>query len=511
MLFPSISQQAPAPITVVVFKDDASFRPYKPLYQGKPGNVAGFFQAGEDVNFIALTADTPTPHVIYHEFVHSLTKDGAVQLPVWTSEGLAEFYGMFEIEPNGKEMMVGRPMDEHVFTLRQTFMPVETLFAVKPGSPYYNEQQQQGIFYAESWAVVHYLMLGNNRQRQPQLVKFLTSLGTGKSIDESFREAFQTDYATFENELRDYIGRFSFPVIRYKLQDKIDFDREMRVSPLTEAQAQYYLGDFLLHTNRLDTAEAQLQKAISLDPTFAPSYALMGMLRVRQQKHEEALKFLTQAVQADSKDYMAHYYYAYMLQTVAADASSSSDHSRYDLMRQHLKKAIELSPDYLNAYGMLGYVSLMLNEELPQTEELLKKALNSAPGRRDIRMRLAEVMIANKEVLAARAVVRPLVVSEDEVMKRQAQSLLDEIQQFVDNEDALRQYEERRREAEAAATAAAATRALTPESTFETDEPPRITKKPAQTSSGESVIETAAPQIKRPEGQQIQGAMVSSD
>src|SRR5215467_1717467 len=35
MLFPSISQQAAPPITVVVFKDDASFRPYKPLYQGK--------------------------------------------------------------------------------------------------------------------------------------------------------------------------------------------------------------------------------------------------------------------------------------------------------------------------------------------------------------------------------------------------------------------------------------------------------------------------------------------
>jgi tetratricopeptide (TPR) repeat protein len=510
LLFPAIGQQAPPPITVVVFKDDASFRPFKPLYQGKPGNMAGFFQAGQDVNFIAMAGDTPTPHVIYHEFVHSLTKDGTVPLPPWASEGLAEFYGMFEIEANGKEMMVGRPMSDHVLTLRQTFMPVETLVGVQRGSPYYNEQQKQGIFYAESWATIHYLMLGNNLKRQPQLGKFLSLLGSGKSTAESFSEAFETDYKSFESDLRDYISRYSFPVIRYKLQDKIDFDREMQVSPLTEAQAQYYLGDLLLHIGRLETAETLFQKAISLDRSFAPSYASMGMLKVRQDKREEALKFLTQAVQADSKDYMAHYYYAYMLQTNAS-SSSASDHSRYELMREHLKKAIELSPSYLNTYGMLGYVALMLHDELPQTEDLLKKALNSSPGRQDIRMRLAELMIANKELLAARAIVRPLTVSDDDVMKNHAQSLLDEIQQFMDNEEALRQYEERRREAEAAATAAAAARALTPDSTFETDEPPKIARTPTKTSPDGSTIETAAPQIKRPAGAQIQGGLIAAD
>src|SRR4030095_5011431 len=97
---------------------------------------------------------------------------------------------------------------------------------------------------------------------------------------------------------------------------KVDFEREMQVSSLTDAQVQYYLGDLLLHIQRYDTAQTFLEKAISLDAKFAPSYASMGMLKVRLDKNEEALKFLTQAVQTDSKDYLAHYYYAYMLQTV---------------------------------------------------------------------------------------------------------------------------------------------------------------------------------------------------
>src|SRR2546427_8088157 len=40
-LFPAISREASSPITVVVFKDDAAFRPFKPLYEGKPASVAG--------------------------------------------------------------------------------------------------------------------------------------------------------------------------------------------------------------------------------------------------------------------------------------------------------------------------------------------------------------------------------------------------------------------------------------------------------------------------------------
>jgi hypothetical protein len=34
---------------------------------------------------------------------------------------LAEFWGMFEVDSNGKEMLLGRPMPEHIQTLHQDF------------------------------------------------------------------------------------------------------------------------------------------------------------------------------------------------------------------------------------------------------------------------------------------------------------------------------------------------------------------------------------------------------
>src|SRR5437870_10464771 len=73
-----------------------------------------YFQAGNDVNFIALTGDSNTPHTIYHEYVHSLTKEGKSPLPLWAGEGLAEFYSTLETEAGGKEVLVGKPVSEHI-------------------------------------------------------------------------------------------------------------------------------------------------------------------------------------------------------------------------------------------------------------------------------------------------------------------------------------------------------------------------------------------------------------
>jgi len=72
------------------------------------------------------------------------------------------------------------------------------LFSVDHGSPHYNEKEKQGVFYAESWALVHYLMLGDNGKRNQQFMRYLGLLHSGIPVEESFRQAFQADFATIE-------------------------------------------------------------------------------------------------------------------------------------------------------------------------------------------------------------------------------------------------------------------------------------------------------------------------
>src|ERR1700730_5400134 len=96
-LKPSLRANSPLPTTVFVFKNDASFEPYKPLYQGKPMYIAGFYQPTTNGNFIAISAgwNIDARPRVYHEFLHDFLDKNLPPQPLWFNEGLAEFYSTF--------------------------------------------------------------------------------------------------------------------------------------------------------------------------------------------------------------------------------------------------------------------------------------------------------------------------------------------------------------------------------------------------------------------------------
>src|SRR5687768_3553448 len=89
-LFPNMKFKTPVPTTVVVFKSDNSFGPFRPK-----ANTAGYFQAGPDVNYIALSTEgigEDPFSIIFHEYTHLLVNNTFENAPVWFNEGLAEYY-----------------------------------------------------------------------------------------------------------------------------------------------------------------------------------------------------------------------------------------------------------------------------------------------------------------------------------------------------------------------------------------------------------------------------------
>ncbi len=310
-LFTKMNFNSPVPTTVIVFKSDSSYRPFKPN-----ANVAGYFQSGPDVNYITLTAEASGEQdpfkVIFHEYTHLLVNNTMGNVPTWFNEGLADYYSTFSITDDQK-VMLGKPISNHVYLLRENKMlPLRTLFEVDEKSPYYNERDKQNIFYAESWALMHYLILGNNGQRLTQMSKFITLMDTNVTLEQAFQQAFQMSFENMEKELREYIKRDRYPTMTGQFATKLAVDTQMQAAALTEAEAQAYLGDLLLHSNRTD-AEGFLQRALALDPNLAMANASMGMVRVRQGKLDEARKSLERAVAANSQNYLIHYYYAYAL------------------------------------------------------------------------------------------------------------------------------------------------------------------------------------------------------
>lgn len=426
-LFPTMNVNSPVPTTVIVFKNDESYRPFKPN-----ANTAGYFQPGPDLNYITLKlvkelgSEQDPFTIIFHEYTHLLVKNTSGNVPTWFNEGLAEYYSTFSITDDQKIVM-GRPIANHVYLLRQNkMMPLRTLFQVDQKSPYYNERDKQSIFYAESWALMHYLILGNEGQRVTQMGKFMELLSKSVPMEQAFQQAFAMTFESMEKELRAYIQRDRYPIINGSFTNKVGYDSTMQTAPLSEAEAQAYLGDLLLHSNRADS-ETYLQKALGLDPNLAMANASLGMLRVRQGKSDEARKSLERAVAASSQNYLIHYYYAYALsregnldmQTVLGFAPETATK-----MRSELKRAIELRPDFPESYSLLAFVNLVTNHELDETVQLLKRALAGSPGSNELVFMLAQLYLRQEDFKTARQLIDKLTAGNDEEMRRRGQSLL---------------------------------------------------------------------------------------
>ncbi|MFL6274941.1 MAG: tetratricopeptide repeat protein [Blastocatellia bacterium] len=476
------------PVTVIVFKSDGAFKPFKPLYNGKPSNVAGYFQPAQDENMIALTAnDYGEEHplaAIFHEYTHLLNSYTPRQWPIWLKEGLAEVYSTYEVKK--KDVSLGLPVTSHVYLLRDNkFIPLATLFNVGHDSPIYNERSKQGIFYAESWALMHYLMYSNNMSRRPQLVSFIRLISQGMEVEPAFTQAFQTDMATMEKELRRYIGSNNYTYQTITFTD-IEGAKDVTVRPLSDAEVQFYLGNLLMRTNRLDEAEPYLKQSIALDANLARPYEGMGFVEMRRNHFDKAMDYFKQAATRDSKNFFAHYYYAEALQHETQGAISGDTATT---MMNELRTAIRLRPQFADSYYMLAFVIQAANGDLKEGLTAMQTALRLAPQNKHYLLGLAQIQMRMNEFAAAKKTLAPLLADDSEPgLKTSAQSLM----QYIEYQMQPRR-EPTIMEAPAESPAPAA-------ATNETNEPaPRppqqVTGRPTLTIEGTKVVRGVLTQI----------------
>ncbi|HJT65427.1 MAG TPA: tetratricopeptide repeat protein [Pyrinomonadaceae bacterium] len=417
------------PTRVVVFRDDASFNPFKPLYQGRTANLSGFFQPGEDVNYIALSLDPRErdPYsVAFHEYVHLHLRDNVPQAPVWLNEGLAEFYGHLQF--SGGEAVLGVPLPYLHLLRSQELLPLTTLLSIDHNSPHYNEQDKTGIFYGESWALVHYLMLGGGG-RQDQFRRFLQQVSRGEDVAKSLENSFGMTLETIEKELRAYISHGELPTLRLASADDpqayASFTAMQRQS-LSDAEANYYLGDLLLHIGRNDDAERYFKQAIALDPNLTLAYAALGQLSLRQKRYAEAKKYLERAV-TSPQNYLVHYHYAWLLsrETIFTGGRTTTSPEAAAAIREQLARTIKLAPDFAPAYYLSGLVDVARDERLDEALDMARKAHRLEPAKASYTLLLAEVYARRADAASARELAEPLARDADAAVREEAQDVLD--------------------------------------------------------------------------------------
>ena len=378
------------PFVVMGFKDEKSMRAAMPRFWEEKGRAhpVGWFLPGADKVYavIRLDAGEDGPYaIVYHEYTHMVLDLNVRALPLWMEEGLAQFYGFSSI--TGTEVGLGRPDANCILRLRAgKMLPLAELFRVTHTSPYYNEEDKAPTFYAQSWALTHYLMLAEKTEpgQRNRLSRFLALRARGVDEDEATRQIFP-DSGRLQSELGRYVERSSFPYIVVKTKAG-DTSQSHGARMLSPAETAARLGDFQLHNGRPQDARPLLEEALRLQPGLASAQESLGFLFIQLGDRAEALRRFDQAIADDSKSFLAHYYHATLTQT---DPEATD---RYGQAEAGLVTALRLNPYFAPAYVALAGLYLRDDQKLERALELIRKALDLEPGSFESQMMLGSVL-----------------------------------------------------------------------------------------------------------------------
>jgi Flp pilus assembly protein TadD len=421
-LAPGVALNSPTPTYIFVFKNGAAFAPYQRTYGGKLVEAGGYFLSTTQLaNYVAINGDRRGDEraIIYHEFLHYVLRNQYTSLPLWLNEGLAEYYSTFEATDT--EAKIGLPIVEHVAWLRKNpLIPLASLFAIDEDSPEYNESSRRGAFYAESWALVHYLISGSPERRH-QAAEYLRLAQAGAPPDQIFQKAFGTDPATLERELRRYVQGYLFNHTRASIRPEASFAAAAR--PMAWADVLYRLGSLLadLGNEHRAAAAEHFRAALAERPDHGPALAGLGYLEELAGRTQAARSWYEKAAKLAPDDFLVQYLYA---KNLMEDPGPDSLRQA----RTALSKAVQLRPDFGEAWARLGY-TYQSDEALPaEAIQALETAHRLLPSRMDVAHNLAVAYARTGERRKAEALIAGVLAAggETEMAESAREALIDE-------------------------------------------------------------------------------------
>jgi len=400
-LFPTATYDKGTSIVVLALRDRKSFQTLEPTAYLAKGQVdlAGFFQRTPNKNYILLRLDAGGEHpfaTVYHEYTHSMTTKSEEWIPLWLNEGFAEFYQNTDI--GEKEVLLGQPSTYDILYLRANrLLPLTTLLRVDHASPYYHDEQKGSMFYSESWALTHYILMTDNETNQHRMQDYSQYLIQHEDPVTAAEHAFG-DLNKLQKALDNYVSQQSFQMFKMKTGVTID-ESTFKVRPVPTAEANVIRADVLLNNGRIPEAQGLLESVLREDPKNAMAYETMGSLKFRERDIPAARRWFGEAVELDSQSYLAHYYFAVM-------SLQGGDRSNDAPLEASLRTAIQLNPSFAPAYDTLAMLLASRNDRLPEAHILTLHAVELEPGNLQYRLNGATVLSQQKQYVAAISVLQ---------------------------------------------------------------------------------------------------------
>jgi Tfp pilus assembly protein PilF len=433
---PHVAVDDGSPVIVMAIKDEKDFRALEPQSYLTKGQIklGGLFLRAPDKNYVLMRVDAEGEHpyaVIYHEYTHLLLGKSSEWIPLWLNEGLAEFYENTDIHE--KDVALGQPSFGNLQLLRQNrLLPLAALFAVDTNSPYYHEENKGSIFYAESWALTHYLFVKDNKEKTSHLADYMDLMAKKEDTVAAAARSFG-DLKQLQSTLEGYIRQGSYTFFHGPISTEVD-DAAFKVQALTATQADAVRADFLAYNGRVADARPLLDRVLQDDPKNVSAHETMGFLEFNAGHLDEARKWYEQAVKLDSRSYIAHYYFAAISMNDSANPGGDTE------VEASLRAAIKLNPKFAPPFERLAAFECMRRQNLDEAHMMILTAVQLDPGNVNYRMTEASVLMQMQRGEDAVTVLRgALRLTKSPQETAMVQNFLTQVERYADAQQRMEQ------------------------------------------------------------------------
>ena len=382
--FPNLNPESAIPITVIAVKNGKGFEALLPQDRMGKGQLqlAGFFMRSFDKNYILLRLGANEEHpyaTVYHEYTHQQIAAGHIFLPIWLNEGMAEF--MQNTEFRDKDVVVGEASPDNLQYLRQTsLIPLPVLFKVDAGSPYYHEEQKGSVFYAESWALTHYLMINDHATHNARIGTYARLVGNGADPVVAAQQAFG-DLKQLQSVLQAYIDHGQYQALALPSATAPINETNFKARVLSPADAEAAQADLMAYNQRTDDARALDDTVLKQDPNNIQAHETLGFLANRAGQSSEAHKWYGEAIKLGSQNFLDYFY--------CANFAMGTD---YDEAETEFRAAIRLNPGFAPPYDRLASLLARGRNHLDEAHLLNVQAIQLEPDNIPFRINAAYVL-----------------------------------------------------------------------------------------------------------------------
>ncbi|HEX9932599.1 MAG TPA: hypothetical protein VGB08_07115 [Allosphingosinicella sp.] len=186
-------------------------------------NVGGFYAARPTgiAAFVDTAADFDSNEVLFHEYAHHfMMQHYDHAYPPWYVEGFAEYMMTARFTERHVEFAQASPMRASWLGNTAEWLPMERVLFESGGI---ESDQGRARYYAQSWALTHYLM--RDPARVAKLRAYIAALNRG----EEPRQAFRTSFGMSPSELQRAVQSYVFGSLTYLRMDRASIAQAPRV------------------------------------------------------------------------------------------------------------------------------------------------------------------------------------------------------------------------------------------------------------------------------------------